>query len=67
MVINDNNYNIEEVCQVKVSQVYGENSKSYTIGENVTTYQLKYNGKSYVFEEESTNHQKELGFIILGK
>lgn len=60
IVINNNNYNIEEICEVKVTEVYGENSKSYTIWESVKTYQLKYSGKSYVFEKEQTKNQQEI-------
>lgn len=59
--INDNNYEITEVCKVRVSEVYGENSKSYTIWEEVSTYQFKYSWKNYVFEREETNTQKEIG------
>lgn len=60
IVINNNNYDIEEICEVGVKEVYGENSKSYTIWESVKTYQLKYSGKSYVFEKEQTKNQQEI-------
>lgn len=58
--INSKIYNITEICNVRVSQTYWENSKSYTIWEEVITYQLNYNWKDYIFEKEQTNSQKEI-------
>ena len=58
--IDWNSCNITEVCSVVAIEAYWENSKSYTIWEEITTYQLKYKWKDYVFEKEKTNSQQEI-------
>jgi len=60
IIINNNNYRITEICEVIAKEVYGENSKSFTIWEKITTFRLNYNWKDYIFEQEETNNQKEL-------
>jgi hypothetical protein len=53
-------YQITETCEVSISEVYWENSKSYTIWEHIKTYQLSYKWKDYVFEKEESSTQKEI-------
>lgn len=60
VVINWSNHNITEICNVKVLEVYWENSKSFTIWEEIITYQLNYSWKDYVFEKEKTKSQVEV-------
>ncbi|MBS8121928.1 hypothetical protein, partial [Candidatus Vampirococcus lugosii] len=42
-------------------RIYGENTKSYTVGEKVILYYFSYSGKDFVLEKESSGTQKEVG------
>lgn len=46
-------------CKIKVKSVYWENSKSYTIWENVELYEFKHWWKNYVIEKEWAWRQME--------
>ncbi|MBS8121824.1 hypothetical protein [Candidatus Vampirococcus lugosii] len=58
---NKGDITIDEINQVKVEKIYGENTKSYTIGEEVILYYFSYSGKDYILEKESSGTQKEVG------
>lgn len=58
--INDLSIPITEKCSIFVVEIYGENSKSYTIGEEVSTYKFNYSWKNYIFEKEKTKSQNEI-------
>jgi hypothetical protein len=60
ILLDGTHHTITEICSVKALESYGENSKSYTLWEEITTYQLNYKGKNYIFEKEKTKNQQEI-------
>jgi hypothetical protein len=50
-----------ELDTVTIKSVYGENSKSYTIGDKVELISFERGGNQYTVEKESSLRQKEIG------
>ncbi len=59
--INGSIYNFTETNFVKVTSLYGENSKQHTIGESVELASFVYIWEDYIVEKESAWRQSEAG------
>lgn len=58
--VNWKNINVKkELNRVKVSSLYWENSKTFTVWEEIILYNFSYNWKDYVIEKESVWRQSE--------
>ncbi len=55
------NIEFTEFNKMKVTNVYGENSKSYTIWEKIQLAPIDINGQSLVYEKETSGNQQEVG------
>ncbi len=53
-----------ELDTVTIKSVYGENSKSYAIGEKVELISFERGGVQYAVEKESSLRQKEIGVYV---
>ena len=54
------NLTIKEVDKVKVKKIFWENTKSYTIWENIILYYFSYNWEDYILEKEGSSTQQEV-------
>ena len=54
------NLKVKEIDKVKVKKIYWENTKSYTVWEEVLLYYFGYDWKDYVLEKESSASQSEV-------
>lgn len=59
--INEKKHHIEEENRVRARGLYGENSKVFTVGENINLFEFSYQGKNYVLEKEQAGRQQEAG------
>lgn len=58
---------MKEFSKVKVKSAYGENAKSFKIGEEIMLAPQKVNWKPYVYEQESSWNQTEVWIYLTDK